>query len=400
MRAFSAALAAATVACAGAPPVPDDRMPPRAQVVTPADGARITTRTPTIEIEYADESGVADGSLEVRINGRDYSAEFDHYSHGASGRIPPTRPLPLGENRLEATLTDRAGNVARVEAAFVNAAGGWLLARAAPGAEPRRSVDLVLDASGSMRELIGVETRMDAAKAAVRSLVESMPPRAELGLRVFYDCDTVEPVVPIAPLDRSAFIARVDEIRPSGGTPIVESLLASFDALSRVDEGQRVAVLVTDGGESCGGDMDHAVNRARDAATRVIVIGFDIDDAGITDELRALAEATGGAFYDAREPDELRAALRRSVLRLGYVVLAADGQQVAAGELEGEPLELEPGEYTVRFATVPALAVPDVYIEPLAETTLELRRTPAGLEAEVRGPAAPAPRPRDPRPRR
>jgi len=78
-------------------------------------------------------------------------------------------------------------------------------------------------------------------------------------------------------VDKTAFLDRIDGIEPSSGTPLVASLLESFNALRELRGGQRVSVLVTDGAESCGGSLQKAVNRARDANTRVIVIGFDID---------------------------------------------------------------------------------------------------------------------------
>lgn len=368
-------------------PTVEDDSPPAVRVVSPGTGDRVPNSTPTVEIEYGDDgSGVRVTAFVLRINGVDYSAEFDHHSRGATGRISSVRPLPLGENRIQVTVEDRAGNIGRAEATFVNVGGGWILAEAVPGAEPERHVELVLDASGSMREMLGFQTRMDVAKGAVKSLVDALPSGTPLGFRVFEDCGRIRALVPIAPVAPARFAAELDSVRPAGGTPIVAALLQSFDALSRLDEGQRIAVLVTDGGESCGGSIAGAVHRAQDAATRIVVIGFDIDDAGITAQLRRLAEDTGGAFYDARQPDELAEALERSVLRLEYAVLAGDGSTLATGVLGGDPVEVPPGAYRVALATIPPVIVPDVRVGELTETVVVLRESENGLAGQVRGP--------------
>jgi len=380
-------------------PTVADATPPSVRVVEPTAGARVETATPALRLDYQDErSGVQVVTFRALINGADYSTSFDHDSRGATGRIPLSRRLPLGENRLEVELTDRAGNVGRAESVFTNASGGWLRVTADPGAEPMRHVELVLDASGSMRDELGASTRMEVARQAIHALLDGVPPAMPLGLRVFRGCDWIRQVIPIGVVNKTAFAAKVDSIQPDGGTPIVASLLASFDALNQVREGQRVAVLLTDGGESCSGDLQEAINRARDAATRVIVIGFDIADQGrggggsaqeITTELRRLAESTGGAYFDAREPAQLRTALERSIARLGYFVLDGAGERIADGELGGPAVELPAGTYEIRIATIPAIVVPGVEIGRLTDTPIRLRRTAAGVVGEA-GPPTPA----------
>lgn len=95
----------------------------------------------------------------------------------------------------------------------------------------------------------------------------------------------------------AAFLNPIDGIEPSSGTPLVASLLESFNALRELRGRQRVSVLVTDAAESCGGSLQEAVNRARDANTRVIVIGSDIDSPGLLVGLvRADGERVSGGL--------------------------------------------------------------------------------------------------------
>jgi von Willebrand factor type A domain len=367
----------------------EDSKPPTVRIVAPADGARILTATPAIDIEYSDEgAGVAAASFRATINDADYSTAFDHYSRGATGRVPASRPLRLGKNRLVVEVPDRAGNLGRAEITFWNGGAGWLTVGIPPGSEPRRSVELVLDASGSMRDKVGERIRMAVAKDAVKGLVEALPGTIPLGLRVYWDCTDIKSILPIQSVDKPAFVAEVEKIEPKGGTPLIASLLQSIDALSRIQEGERLAVLVTDGGESCGGGIEQAVGRAKEAGVRVVVIGVDIPNRQVEAQLRMLGEGTGGALLavDASAAGKLLKALEQSVLRIGYQVLDASGRQAAQGDVNGERVELPLGTYEVRLALVPPITVQGVVIGSLSETNVQLHRSAGALSGRVLGP--------------
>jgi hypothetical protein len=289
----------------------------------------------------------------------------------------------LVENRLVVELADRLGNVGRAESTFINAAGGWLTAVADPGVGPRRHVELVLDASGSMSDRMLDNTRMAVAKGAVKSLVKALPDDMPLGLRVFRGCESIEALLPIERIDRERFTATVDRIQPGGGTPIVASLLQSFAALAKLQDVERVAVLVTDGGESCNGSFKEAAEGAKEHAIRVIVISFDIQEQAVNDRLRQLAEMTGGEYLNAQDGAELQAALERSILRLGFTVADGGGRTVAQGEVNGARLMLPLGTYRVRFDVSSAKVEQEIAIPPLGEVTVRLRQAGNGVAAEV-----------------
>jgi hypothetical protein len=352
-----------------------DSVAPSIQITVPARGARIETFTPKIELLYDDDrSGVAVVSFRALINGRDHSAEFEHHSQGASGQVAPSNPLPLGENTLTIELADRAGNIGRA---------GWLSAVADPGVGPRRHVELVLDASGSMLDKLLDNTRIAVAKGAVKSLIRALPDDTPLGLRVFKGCDNIASLIPISEVDKAAFTATLDKIQPEGGTPIVASLLQSFQALSRRQDVERVSILVTDGGESCNGAMKEAAEQARELSIRVIVISFDIKEQTVNDQLRQLADMTGGAYFNAQDGAELQAALERSVLRLGYAVVDAKGTQVARGEVNGDRVMLPIGTYEVRFDVSSSKVAQEVTVGPLTETSVRLRQAGSGVAIEL-----------------
>jgi hypothetical protein len=299
--------------------------------------------------------------------------------------------LPLGENRIVISVADRLGNVGRAESTFVNAGGGWLTVVADPGVGPSRHIELILDASGSMNDPLLDNTRMAVAKGSVKNLVKALPADTPLGLRVFTGCDEIKALLPIAKLDKPTYAATVDRIQPAGGTPIVASLLASFAALAKFQAVERVAVLVTDGGESCSGLMREAAEQAKVLSIRVIVISFDLKDQIANEQLKKLADDTGGAYFSAQDGAELQAALERSMMRLSYSVYDDQGRRVTEGTVNGERVVMPLGAHQVRLDVSSSRVVQDIVIAPLAEVTVRLRNTTgAGLNADVvRGPSQP-----------
>lgn len=360
-----------------------DKVAPTIRVVSPAPGQRVE-KIPDVEIAYDDESsGIAAVTFKAKVNDRDFSRVFEHHSQGATAKFTRDYALPLGENRLVVEVADRAGNVARADVTFVNASGGWLIVNTEPGAGPESRADLIVDASGSMAEKLLDNTRMAAAKSALKNLVKGLPDGMALGLRVFTDCAAIKPLAPIQPIDKPAFIGLIEGIEPKGGTPIVASLLQSFETLRAIPDVERVSVIVTDGGESCSGAFSEVVQMAKEPPIRVIVIAFDIDNAGITSSLRQLAEASGGAFIDAQDGSELQRALEASLQRISYDVYAPGGALVHRGFVNSERLELPLGTYEVRFGFSSLRVSTAVPLASLAESTVTLRGKGRNLNATV-----------------
>ena len=380
-----AAVVLATGASAGAQRIgrAADKVAPTIRVLSPAPGQRVE-KVPDVEIAYDDESsGIAAVSFKAKVNDRDFSRVFEHHSQGATAKFTRDYALPLGENRLVVEVADRAGNVARADVTFVNASGGWLVVNTEPGAGPESRAELILDASGSMAEKLLDNTRMATAKSAIKNLVKGLPDGMALGLRVFTDCAAITSLAPIRPIDKPAFVGLVEAIQPKGGTPIVASLLQSFEALRAIPDVERISVIVTDGGESCSGAFSEVIQMAKEPPIRVIVIAFDIDNAGITSSLRQLAEATGGAFIDAQDGSELQRALEASLQRMSYEVYAPGGGLIHRGFVGGERLELPLGTYEVRFGFSSLRVTTPVPLAALAESTVMLRGRGRALSATV-----------------
>jgi Ca-activated chloride channel homolog len=173
---------------------------------------------------------------------------------------------------------------------------------------------IVLDASGSMTELIKGETKIDIAKRAVRELVASLPDDARLGLVVYghrkpVDCNDIELLIPPARLNRAAFIAAVNAIKPKGRTPLSAALEFAARALDYTNQAANV-ILVSDGLETCNQDPCATAARLKAAGVNFVVhaVAFDLS-ARDAKKLACIATATGGRFLQANDAASLKDAL-------------------------------------------------------------------------------------------
>lgn len=208
-------------------------------------------------------------------------------------------------------------------------------------------VELILDASGSMRADDGTgRPKLDAAKEALGRLVEELPADARVGLRLYghrtpntdreAGCRDTELIVPIGPLRPETLKSAVEPIQPSGYTPIGASLEAAADDFE--GEGPQTIILVSDGIDTCAPPNPCDVARelvARDVRLRVETVGFQVDPTA-AEQLRCIAEVTGGSFTPADDADELVRALRS---------YQPTGKEIEGGKTKEEALELRAGQY-------------------------------------------------------
>ncbi|HLP08818.1 MAG TPA: VWA domain-containing protein [Opitutaceae bacterium] len=188
---------------------------------------------------------------------------------------------------------------------------------AAPSAETAPATLIVLDASGSMRERIGGETKMALAQRAVRELVEGLPPGAVLGLVAYShrrnECNDLELLVPPGPLDKAAFLKAVDALKPRGPTPLSAALRFAAEKLE-AQKRRATIILVSDGLETCGGDPCLTANELARLGPGLTIhaVGFDLT-AKEARSFACIATATGGRFLQANDAASLKDALGLAV---------------------------------------------------------------------------------------
>ncbi|WP_295390904.1 VWA domain-containing protein [uncultured Thiodictyon sp.] len=189
------------------------------------------------------------------------------------------------------------------------------LTLAAQIAQAADQVMLVLDASGSMWGRLDGRSKMDIAKQALKDLLADWPADREVGLVVYGhsskgDCNDIETVVPVGPLDATTLGQRVDGLVPKGMTPLSAAVKQAAEAL-KFTERKATVVLLSDGKETC--DLDPCALGAELEKLGVDftahVIGFDVAKLEDQKGLRCLAQATGGRFIAATDAAELNQAL-------------------------------------------------------------------------------------------
>ena len=173
----------------------------------------------------------------------------------------------------------------------------------------------ILDASGSMLEAAGAQTKIAAAKSVLAQVVPAVAPEVKLGLAAYGhrrpdDCADIEILVPPGSEDRAAVLARIAAMQPQGMTPISAAVTQVADLL-KGRAAETTIVLVSDGQETCGGDPCATVQALKAAGVKFVlhVVGFDVTEADKA-QLECIAEAGGGKYFGAADAAALLAALQ------------------------------------------------------------------------------------------
>ncbi len=244
-----------------------------------------------------------------------------------------------------------------------SAAAIGLLAASLMGTTPAQAAEetvpvmVILDASGSMLAKDAPGLRIDAAKDAVKNLINTVPDDARMGLMVYGSgtdsspasaaagCKDIKTLAPIGNVNKSALVNQVDGIKASGYTPVGASLRAAGEALQDV-EGPRSIVLVSDGIDTCAPPAPCKV--AQELADQgldltIHSIGFKVD-AAARDELECISKTTGGTYADAQDAEALTAELTIQTRRAmnSYEI---GGTPISGGETIDTAPEVQPGQY-------------------------------------------------------
>ncbi|MDY7095883.1 MAG: VWA domain-containing protein, partial [Acidobacteriota bacterium] len=150
-------------------------------------------------------------------------------------------------------------------------------------AEPR--LVLILDASGSMWGQVDGENKIVIARRALGDLLQNLPDEAQVSLLAYGhrregDCQDVELIQPLGPLDREALSAQIEALNPKGKTPITRALEQAFEVAGE-SRGKTTVVLVSDGLETCGGDPC-AVARQAGVDLVLHVVGFGVEESDVS----------------------------------------------------------------------------------------------------------------------
>lgn len=188
-----------------------------------------------------------------------------------------------------------------------------LIAQSSPG-----RYLFILDGSGSMWQKVENQYKIETAKSVMNQLVGKIPDKTEVGLIAYghrkkEDCNDIEVLAPLAPIDRALLTERIKGLNPQGKTPIALSIQAALDLLQKQKQSATI-VLVSDGLETCSGDACALVKKARSQGIIISlhVIGFAMEGEDLS-ALECLAQAGGGQYFPAQNGDQLLDALNKSI---------------------------------------------------------------------------------------
>ncbi|WP_144439689.1 VWA domain-containing protein [Halomonas chromatireducens] len=220
-------------------------------------------------------------------------------------------------------------------------------------------VHLIFDASGSMLRQMEGGRRIEVARRIVQQVLdERIPEQVPVALRAYghtepHSCETELLVEPRA--------GNHDEVREvvSGiqainlaRTPLAASIDAVLEDLSGYEDQRRLVVMLTDGEETCDGDVAASVEALIEEGVdvRLNIVGFHIDEVGLQAEFERFAAQGGGEYFDSHDGDELIAGLSQA-LAATWRVLDSDGSEVARGRVDDVPIALDVGEYELLVET-------------------------------------------------
>jgi Mg-chelatase subunit ChlD len=330
-------------------------------------------------VSVTDPAKLPEAFLDLRTTG------VDHVTLSVNGSEPlPARllggrfhaqvPLEKGENRIVARAEALDGRTREHEVRVVvrSAGCGELRVDARRDGAPavslsQRAVEIVLDASNSMWGRMEGQPKISVAQKTLQDALDWLPEDLQLGLRVYghrkrysqRDCRDSELLTAHGTHNRDAIRGAIGGLIPRGQTPLAFSIDQVSDDFGDF-RGEKAIVLLTDGIESCGGDPVEAARRLQQGGRLPVhVIGFGLGRRDDEDEeqLRGIAEASGGRFLTAANAEELREALAVTVGTPFRVF--RDEDWVASGTLGADDrILLPPGDYAVRLETTPPIEAP------------------------------------------
>lgn len=204
-----------------------------------------------------------------------------------------------------------------------------------PGVSP---MVFIYDSSGSMWGQIDGVAKVSIAREVMAETVAGLPEGQSIGLVAYGhrsegDCEDVETLLTGA--SAADVSPALEAIRPLGKTPLAWSATQVITQLQR-DQARATVILLTDGIESCGGNLCDVVKTAREDGVEFVmhVVGFGLK-AGETDALECAAAAGDGQYFDARNAEELAAGLNEATAQ---TVDLAVNVSVKASK-NGEPID-------------------------------------------------------------
>lgn len=174
---------------------------------------------------------------------------------------------------------------------------------------------IILDQSASMLDKYNESSKIDYAKKAVKTVLNSIPQNERVGLRtvgvhpvvmsqmIFKNpnalCEATALLNSIQANNHQNIISSLPNIMPSGASPLQYTLQLAIRNDFNLNTPKKHIILITDGYENCDGDpcmyIRREMMRRSDLKIDVVAIGVSNEEKNL---LSCLSNATNGKFLD------------------------------------------------------------------------------------------------------
>ena len=178
-----------------------------------------------------------------------------------------------------------------------------------PGKSPR--VIFVLDGSGSMDKSIpGAGSRMAAAKKSIGTVVQNLHKDIRAGLVSFSDCGATARSPFYGASERPTLLGEVNAVSPERNTSLAASITRGGGAAP--SRSPSIMVVVSDGGDTCGGDPCAAARAAKAAKPDLTINVIDLSGGTDGGVLRCVADAGGGRVFTPGSAGQMSTQLQQA----------------------------------------------------------------------------------------
>lgn len=156
--------------------------------------------------------------------------------------------------------------------------------------------------------LLSQPTRMVTAQQATVDVLQRLPSDVSTGLVVVDECPASRNLGRYTPAQRGQLISRLRGLNPRQGTPLADGILEAGQLVDGVNK-ESTILLVSDGGESCGGDPCMV---AKNLARQKPYLKINVVDIGGSGAAACVAQATGGKVFTVSNISELKVGIDRA----------------------------------------------------------------------------------------
>lgn len=286
----------------------------------------------------------------------DLMQSWSRVNNGTFQKVVTSAEVEQAFDQAATKLRQPADYTLNVTSEYIKAPGPGTLAITQDDNSQSIAVELILDASGSMLKRLDGKRRINIAKEVlIKTVTEIIPAKTLLALRVFGDkqanacrTDLAIKLMPLEPNSAKKVIKKI-YAKNLAKTPIAGSLAKVATDL-KAHKGKKIVILVTDGEETCDGNPEQVIEKLIEDGIdiRLNIVGFAIDDDALKAQFNQWSTQGGGKYFDSNNPESLKESVIQA-LKTPYSVFSQSGELIQEGTVNGKPLELPAGYYTIKI---------------------------------------------------